>query len=196
MAKAIEDFEFVPVIDLPSTYEVYDFSGNYDPQRELKFTFGVGKYNEMRPNMYSHELFEGQRNIHMGVDIGAPVKTPVKCFYAGELVYMEYNSSPGDYGHTLVTRHNLGAKTLYALYGHLSKSSFLNKKLGQEFKAGETIAWIGDKSENGGWNSHIHFQLSWNDPEKADMPGVVSLVDREQALKDYPDPQLALGRLY
>ncbi len=33
-------------------------------------------------------------------------------------------------------------------------------------------------------------------PETHDMPGVVSPEDREQALRDYPDPRLVLGPIY
>ena len=55
---------------------------------------------------------------------------------------------------------------------------------------------LGDKSENGGWNPHLHFQLSLVAPEVPDIPGVVSENDRKQALQIYPDPQLILGSLY
>jgi murein DD-endopeptidase MepM/ murein hydrolase activator NlpD len=146
--------------------------------------------------MYNQDLFEGARNIHMGIDIGAPVGTPVKSFYQGHLAYMDYNSAKGDYGYTLVTKHRIGDKDLFALYGHLSAPSLENKKLGQEVSKGEVIAWVGDKHENGGWNSHLHFQLSWKDPQKADMPGAVSDKDREESLLMFPDPQLVLGKLY
>jgi hypothetical protein len=55
---------------------------------------------------------------------------------------------------------------------------------------------MGDKDENGGWDPHLHFQLSLIEPETHDMPGVVSPEDREQALRDYPDPRLVLGPIY
>ena len=58
------------------------------------------------------------------------------------------------------------------------------------------ICWMGDKDENGGWDPHLHFQLSLIEPETHDMPGVVSPEDREQALRDYPDPRLVLGPIY
>ncbi|GIT41297.1 MAG: hypothetical protein Ct9H300mP10_03070 [Methanobacteriota archaeon] len=55
---------------------------------------------------------------------------------------------------------------------------------------------MGDKHENGGWEPHLHFQLSLVEPETHDLPGVVAPEDREQALLDYPDPRLVLGPLY
>ena len=50
--------------------------------------------------------------------------------------------------------------------------------------------------ENGGWEPHLHFQLSYQEPETHDMPGVVAPSDREEALQIYPDPRLVLGTLY
>ena len=58
------------------------------------------------------------------------------------------------------------------------------------------IGWFGDKSENGGWEPHVHFQLSLERPESCDMPGVVNPEDRDSALMKYPDPRLVLGQIY
>ena len=55
---------------------------------------------------------------------------------------------------------------------------------------------MGDKHENGGWESHLHFQLSINEPETHDMPGVVDPQNRDEALENYPDPRLVLGPIY
>ena len=87
-------------------------------------------------------------------------------------------------------------KNLFALYGHLSKSSLENKKIGQKIQSGERIATIGKKHENGGWPPHVHFQLSTIEPKECDLPGVVSKEDHELALKIFPDPRLVLGQLY
>ena len=55
---------------------------------------------------------------------------------------------------------------------------------------------MGKKHENGGWEPHVHFQLSLVEPVVPDLPGVVARADREQALIDYPDPRLVLGALF
>ena len=50
---------------------------------------------------------------------------------------------------------------------------------------------------NGGWDPHLHFQLSLIEPITHDMPGVVNPKDREEALlKNYPDPRLVMGTIY
>ncbi|MFP5459362.1 MAG: peptidoglycan DD-metalloendopeptidase family protein [Bacteriovoracia bacterium] len=187
---------FSPVIELPATYEVYDFTKGYDPNRSMLSEYGIGRFDEVRKGMYTTELFAGERNIHMGIDIAAPVGTSIRSFFDGEIYLFAYNAAPGDYGHTLITKHELNGTEVYALYGHLSAASTANKAVGQKVNAGDVIAWVGDKSENGGWNPHLHFQLSLSRPVACDMPGAVAAKDREAALKIYPDPRLVLGPLY
>lgn len=189
-------FQFHPVIPLPPDYEIYDFTGGYDPNRKRSSPYGIGKYNEQRKGMYLTAIFGGVRDVHMGIDIAAPVGTPVHAFHEGEIFLLGNNPQPGDYGYTIITLHHLDGVPLYVLHGHLSAKSIAGKKPGDRFAKGEVIAWIGDREENGGWNPHLHFQLSYERPETCDMPGVVSMSDRERALRIYPDPQLVLGKLY
>jgi peptidoglycan LD-endopeptidase LytH len=192
------DEKFHPVIQLPAQYEVYDLTSGYNPNRTLSGPFGIGKYNERRVGMYTDkELFAGDhRDIHIGIDIAAPVGTPIHAFYDGEIFLFGINSAEGDYGPTLITQHSIKGRTLYALYGHLRTSSLDRKQAGQKISKGEVIAEVGEKSENGGWNPHVHFQLSWEKPNKADMPGAVNERDLAKALATYPDPRLVLGPLY
>ena len=186
-----------PVIFLPEDYEVYDFSSGYDPERTLSSPFGIGKYNEHRPGMYKGELFEeDQRTVHLGIDIGAPIGCPVHAFTKGIVFKQGYNPLPWDYGATIVTKHVIDGRDIYALHGHLSKHSLSLRNEGESFNRGDVIAYLGDKTENGGWNSHLHFQLCWSPPPNADMPGVTSLRERERALLKYPDPKMILGKLY
>ncbi|HVK59900.1 MAG TPA: peptidoglycan DD-metalloendopeptidase family protein [Bdellovibrionales bacterium] len=188
------------VIDLPSDYEIYDFSKGYDADRVRNSPYGIGKYDELRPGMYATALFspasEQARNIHVGIDIGAPAGTPVFAFFDGRIHSAAINSAPGDYGGTLITEHLIDGVKLWVLHGHLSHGSLNIRAAGAEFKKGETLAYLGNKSENGGWNPHLHFQLSLKEPKACDMPGAVSAVDRERALREYPDPRIVLGPLY
>ena len=147
--------------------------------------------------MYEGELFEKtNRFIHMGIDIGAPEGTPVKSFYSGEIFLLKYNDQKLDYGYTIITKHKIKNQNIYALYGHLSKSSLEHKHIGQKIHPGEVIAYLGSEEENGGWPPHVHFQLSLIKPEECDLPGVVSESDHKVAVKVFPDPRIVLGNLY
>jgi len=192
-------YKFHPVIALPPNYEIYDFTSGYDPNRQLLSPFGIGRYDENRRGMYSDDIFQSgneARTVHMGIDIGAPVSTPVSAFFDGEVYLFSFNEAKGDYGYTLITKHDLGGTPLFALHGHLSKTSVQGKERGQKLTAGETIAWVGDRHENGGWNPHLHFQLCLHEPLVCDLPGVVSPAQRKESLLLYPDPRLVLGPLY
>ena len=183
-----------PVVHLPDEYEVRDFTtGNYTPS---EYEFDIGRYDELRPGMYSTELFSDGRFLHIGIDIGAPVGTPCMAFDDGEISHFGYNSADGDYGYVIITKHIVGEIPIWALYGHLSADSIKGKKIGQKISRGEVICWMGDRDENGGWESHLHFQLSINEPETHDMPGVVNPENRKTALEKYPDPRLVLGPIY
>ncbi len=186
--------EYHSVVHLPEEYTILDLSGGtWTPP---KTEYSVGKYDEVRPNLYNTELFGGTRLIHMGIDIGGPVGTSCMAFADGEVSHFGYNPEPGDYGNVVITQHNIGGVSVWALYGHMDAASIKGKTIGQKVSAGEEIAWFGNYAENGGWEPHLHFQLSLVEPKTHDLPGVVAPDDREQALLDYPDPRLVLGPLY
>ncbi|MBP3193672.1 peptidoglycan DD-metalloendopeptidase family protein [Natronogracilivirga saccharolytica] len=201
---------FHPVIDVGDQWNVLDLTGGYNPDVISLNPPSIGRYNEKRSGMYTTELFGGVRHIHVGLDIWVPAGTPVYAFADGEVLFFRDNNHPGDYGPTIVTRHQLPAALfrenagkreeilVYALFGHLSRESLdgTNVTRGMAFKKGDILARVGDDLENGGWVPHLHFQLSLEHPAEPDMPGVVSEEQLEESLKRFPDPQLVLGRYY
>ena len=199
-AALFKQFQFHRAIDLPDQYPIFDLTQPASPDLHPESPYGVGRYNEKRVGVYETDLFQragsDRRDIHVGVDLAAPAGSKVYAFYAGTLLMAAVNGAPGDYGGTLITEHQLGERTIWALYGHLSHASVHNLKIGSSFSAGQILGWLGSESENGGWNPHLHFQLSWIKPTVCDLPGAVSEKDRAQALIDYPDPRLVLGPLY
>lgn len=137
------------------------------------------------------------RDIHIGLDIGGPVGTAVHAFADGVVHSAGYNAAKLDYGHVVVTEHELNGIRVWALFGHLSAQSTASKRRGDPVRQGEALGWLGDSHENGGWPSHVHVQLSLVEPATHDMPGVVSSGKQyEQALRDYIDPRMVLGPLY
>lgn len=176
---------------MPSNYVVLDLSGATAPQNASAWS--VGRYDEVRPQMYKNH---GNRCLHVGIDLGAPVGTAVCAFADGKVLHVGCNPNPGDYGFVIVTEHVVDGQSLYALFGHLSATSVVGKTCGAVVKRGDTLGWIGSKSENGGWPPHVHFQLSRVRPPTHDMPGVVDPAERDVALKLYPDPRVVLGKIY
>jgi hypothetical protein len=220
--------KFHPVVHLPSDYTVMDLTQGpsahgYGISDNVSYVckgfragscrrrqWGVGRWCEHRPNMYggSGTIFDdsanclegycGSRVVHMAIDLGGPVGTPVHAFWDGWIEHVGFQEPLGDTGHTLVTGHTLNGTTVYALVGHLSASSMAYKRIGMPIRRGEVIGWMGDalRRENGGWPPHIHFQLAMQRPKTHDLPGVVALADVERAKDAFPDPRLVLGPLY
>lgn len=195
MNGLITSQKFAPVMNYPAKMKVFDLSAGYDPDYIKAFNWGIGKYDEKRQNMYTASQYKGQRNIHMGIDIWTAEGSPVFAFDDGEIAYFTNNNQPGNYGPTIVTKHILNSKPIFALHGHLSVESLNDLRAGQPVIKGEKIATLGTEEVNGGWAPHLHFQLSIEDPGKADMPGVVSDKDHKKALTLYPDPRIVLGEI-
>ena len=85
--------DYHPIVDLPEEYAVLDLSGGVWNHPESAFS--IGKYDEVRPNMYNTELFGGERNVHIGIDIGGPIGTPCMAFMDGEISHFGYNLKRG-----------------------------------------------------------------------------------------------------
>lgn len=170
------------------------------------YRYYVGRYDEHRPAVYATDHFadagyaidgyDGIRNIHIGLDLGAPAGTPVHAPCDGIIHSFGYNPAEGDYGHVVVTEHRLDDLDFWLLYGHLSASSSAFKQVGSKVRAGDQVGAVGKRHENGHWPEHLHFQVSLLRPSGHDMPGVVSAAQRARAVQEYPDPRLILGPLY
>lgn len=186
-----------PVV-LSGPYEIFDFTKGYDAGRKLRFPYGWGRYDEDRVGMYNADFFRNgdePRTIHMGVDLGAPAGTPVFAPVAAQVHASAFRAEVGDYGGTVILKAEESpgdGLSLFMLFGHLSRASLQLTEAQTRFAAGELIGWLGEKHENGGWNSHLHLQLSWLEPVAVDLPGAVSASNRELARLIFPDPSQAL----
>ena len=67
---------FHPIVLLPDEYWVLNLQ---KPQTtwNQQYEYTVGRYDEDRRGMYTQDLFGGERTIHVGLDIGGPVQTPI-----------------------------------------------------------------------------------------------------------------------
>src|SRR5580698_7373164 len=93
--------------------------------------------------------FSGEGEFHSGVDISAPIGTPVHAAADGIVFSAEY--AGGGYGKMVIIDHGNGLKTRYA---HLSSFEVLP---GQEIRRGEIIARSGNTGRVTA--PHLHFEV-------------------------------------
>ena len=156
-----------------------------------------GGYNEIR-NLYKrstifNSLNKDSRTIHIGLDLWTNANTNVLAALDGTIHSFKFNEGLGNYGPTIIIEHKTFNLTFYTLYGHLSKKSIENCKIGQEFKKGEVLATLGTSEVNGDYAPHLHFQIIENlEDKKGDYYGVCSEKDLNYYLKNCPNPNLLL----
>ncbi|WP_291867294.1 M23 family metallopeptidase [Maribacter sp.] len=88
---------------------------------------------------------------HFGVDVVAPIDTPVKAVANGVVIFSEWTA---DTGYVIIIEHKDG---LLSVYKH---NGSLNKRQGEVVRAGEVIASVGNTGELT-TGPHLHFEL-WN----------------------------------
>ncbi|MBF0095427.1 MAG: peptidoglycan DD-metalloendopeptidase family protein [Alphaproteobacteria bacterium] len=85
---------------------------------------------------------------HEGLDMAAPVGTPVLAPADGVVVYVGWKSR---YGRTIIVDHGLGFRTLY---GHLNRILVTR---GQKVSAGAEIGQVGSTGRSTG--PHLHYEV-------------------------------------
>lgn len=86
-----------------------------------------------------------------GIDIAAPVGTPILASADGAVILARTSGYNGGYGLYVVIKHNNGTQTLYA---HMSR---VNVSVGQTVTQGEVIGAVGNTGRSTG--PHIHFEV-------------------------------------
>jgi hypothetical protein len=173
------------------TYEQLDAYIN-DQRQQKNAKVLHGGYLEIR-NLYQNSPHfsnpSKNRNIHLGWDIWAPEYTNLYAPLPLRVHSFAYNNQILDYGATIVFSCTLQDTPSYLLMGHLSLKSIENLTVGQHFDAGDIVAQLGPKAENGGWPPHLHLQwiLDMNG-YFGDYPGVCSMDEIEFQKSNCPDP--------
>ena len=125
-------------------------------------TFALGGYMEDR-NVYEGEQFKTDgtdtRSNHHGIDLFVAEDTPVQAMLDGRVVSVVDNNEAYDYGPTVILEHDAGGVPFWVLYGHLSRRTLTTVVPDQIVNAGDTVAFIGDHTVNGGWSPHLHVQI-------------------------------------
>jgi len=169
--------------------------------REANVSIGIGRYNEARL-LYTSPLFgadasplEERRTIHLGMDLFAEPATAIHAPLDGVIYTLANNAAPLDYGPLVILQHDAGdAGAFFTLYGHLDKELLARLKIGQRIARGEKFARLGTPGENGGWPSHLHFQIILDLLDlDANFPGVAYASQRAVWTSLSPDPNLLAG---
>ena len=92
--------------------------------------------------------FSGEGARHTGIDISAPMGTPVKAAGDGVVLSAGWN---GGYGRCVIIDHGNGFQTWY---GHLSKIDVMP---GDEIRQGETVGNVGMTGRATG--PHLHYEV-------------------------------------
>lgn len=97
-----------------------------------------------------HPIYKTKK-LHTGIDVAIPTGGPIVAAQAGTIIYADWY---GGYGKCIMIDHGGGIVTLYA---HASK---IKVKVGQQVKAGESIADAGATGNVTG--AHLHFEVRVN----------------------------------
>lgn len=161
-------------------------------------TWGMGGYGEDRFFYQASELFKKgneYRTIHLGLDIWLPPLTKLGVPVAGTVFSVQDNKNFLDYGPTVILEHRIGGVHFFSLYGHLHRESIQHLSPGQLVEPGETLAAIGEATENGGWAPHLHVQLMFDlFGNVGDFPGTAAPSEKDMYMRNSPDPELLLSR--
>jgi 4-aminobutyrate aminotransferase-like enzyme/Ser/Thr protein kinase RdoA (MazF antagonist) len=174
--------QFARVMEGLDEMEVVDLSPG-SPMQEMPAR-GIGRWNEARL-LYTEPMFAG-RTIHIGMDFFAEPGTAVFAPLDGVVHAAANNRARLDYGPVMILSHG----DFFTLYGHLAGTM----PVGTRVRAGEKIAEVGARPQNGDWVPHLHFQIIRDLLGlDCDFPGVAPASLRDVYLALSPDPNLLAG---
>lgn len=152
--------------------------GDIPKKREAAFTWPVvldGEKIRITQNWgetaLASRFYKGQ--AHNGMDIGAPIGTPVYAAADGQVVRVDYNGRNYQYGRYILIDHGNGLSSLYA---HLSGAAVGS---GQSVTKGQLIGHVGATGFVTG--PHLHFgvyatpQGGWQVISSKSEPGLLSV---------------------
>lgn len=101
-----------------------------------------------------HPIFKS-KIFHSGVDIGAPMGTPIKAANSGKVIYTGWY---GGYGQVVIIDHGrVGGNPTSTLYAHQSRIAVSK---GQSVSRGQVIGYVGSTGYSTG--PHLHFEVRIN----------------------------------
>jgi murein DD-endopeptidase MepM/ murein hydrolase activator NlpD len=96
--------------------------------------------------------FNGEGAFHSGIDIGAPIGSPIIAPADAVVLFADFM---GGYGRAVILEHGHGISTRY---GHLKSFAVFP---GEHVHRGDTIGYVGDSGRSTG--PHLHYEVRIND---------------------------------
>jgi murein DD-endopeptidase MepM/ murein hydrolase activator NlpD len=144
-----------PLYDIPWALGPYDHFYFKRPiaADEVNWPLADYRYGGMLPN---------ETSIHTGVDIDAPLHTPILAAGAGTVLsagfglYGGANDPKDPYGMAVTIRHDFGyqGRLLYTIYAHMDR---IDVQVGQHVEAGDQLGIVGLTGNTTG--PHLHFEV-------------------------------------
>ena len=127
-------------------------TGWYYPMKNAYHTWGYenswgasceeyGRYNE------------GDRNYHIAIDLNSDFDPNIYACYHGVVKKTGWNGANGNY---VILEHQIGGKTIYSFYSHLSEISAAD---GTVVSGWDKIGVVGKTGSAAGEEIHVHFAL-------------------------------------
>lgn len=139
-----EDSMLRNMIETEEKYNLFSSAGS-DPGKISSFIFFTPLKGSVTNRFNS-------RKEHFGIDLVAPKNEAIKATLDGTVIFAEWTAETG---YVIQLQH---ADNIVSIYKH---NSVLHKKVGDNVKAGEVIAIIGNSGELSS-GPHLHFELWYN----------------------------------
>ncbi len=139
---------FIPGITWSVRYDTKAIA----PSSVLKFTFPLQSSAPILTK-FGFRPDDTRLESHSGVDLAAPLKSPVFAVAEGTIAFA---GSQGPSGNLIVINHPKGFQTRYAHLGSVTV------KQGQRVTAGETIGTVGQTGVPSAKEPHLHFEVRSN----------------------------------
>ncbi|MBF7045132.1 peptidoglycan DD-metalloendopeptidase family protein [Campylobacter volucris] len=99
---------------------------------------------------WRHHPILNKKEFHPGIDLRAPLKTPIYAPANGVVEYAAYSNN--GYGYSVILIHNFGFKTVYA---HMTRQDVV--KAGEFVKKGQLLGYTGNTGLSTG--PHLHYEV-------------------------------------
>ncbi|MDO9223768.1 MAG: M23 family metallopeptidase [Caulobacter sp.] len=120
------------------------------PRPEYAFTAPLAGHEVNSPFGLRQLPWEEGGRLHQGVDIAAPIGTPVRATTFGLIVR---SGVDGGYGRFVEVRHKGGFTSLYAHLGRAAEGM----KRGALVRPGDVVGYVGSTGRSTG--AHLHFEI-------------------------------------